>query len=168
MCKPSANCACAILLIEGLGYFYSRSSALVARRESDTGQLQQIYWMDFVLIHVPLQTLQLLLVLKINKIELVIKPSAITHVQLRIAVYLCVCMYVCVCVSVCPSLCLSVGGFDKTVELSCALSATAHNTCTFTGVRLQSTLVFNQSSVDFNVHLQMHRNHTFKFCISVV
>ena len=38
-CKPSANCACAILLIDGLGYFYAftRGLPLVARGESDTG-----------------------------------------------------------------------------------------------------------------------------------
>ena len=41
-CKPSANCACAILLIDGLGYLYAftRGLPLVARGESDTGWLQ--------------------------------------------------------------------------------------------------------------------------------
>ena len=36
MCKPSANCACAIPLTDGLGYQYA-FLPLVARRESGTG-----------------------------------------------------------------------------------------------------------------------------------
>ena len=38
-CKPVANCACAILLIDGLGYLYAFTCGLplVAREESDTG-----------------------------------------------------------------------------------------------------------------------------------
>ena len=41
--QPSANCACAILLIDGLGYLYAftRGLPLVAHGESDTGQLRQ-------------------------------------------------------------------------------------------------------------------------------
>ena len=42
-CKPSANCAYVVPLIDGLGYEYvfTRGLPLVARRESDTGKLQQ-------------------------------------------------------------------------------------------------------------------------------
>ena len=38
-CKPSVNCACAIPLIDGLGYWdaFTRGLPLVAHGESDTG-----------------------------------------------------------------------------------------------------------------------------------